>query len=185
MSARAWLLVSILGWTSLWLGGAGGCGSALYINQVTRKASASVAAAEAVNAAEYAPYEYTLAVEYLHKAREEAAHADFQAANRFGREAEAAADQATELAVQRAGNPEDISWRPPPGTPGGGAAPAPESDGDGDGDGDAGEPAADELEAEEPAAAEPAAAEPAAAEPAADGEDAAADTDSTTAEDNQ
>lgn len=173
MSARAWLLVSIVGWTSLWLGGTGGCGSVLYINQVTRKASASVAAAEAVNAAEYAPYEYTLAREYLHKAREEAAHADFQAANRFGRKAETAADEARELAIARAGNAGDTSWRPPPGTPAGGPAPAPDEPNDDDASDDASDAAGkDDGSAGAPAADAPAAGE--------------ADTaDSTTAEDNQ
>lgn len=122
MHARAWPPYSSLSWICPLLLGlllaTAGCGSTLYVNQVTRKASASVAAAEAVNAAEYAPYWYTLAVEYLHKAREEAAHADFEAANRFGRKSEAAAERARMLSVQRAANPKDKSWRPPPGVPG-------------------------------------------------------------------
>ena len=83
----------------------GGCGPIEYVNQVTRKASASVAAARAVDADKYSPYYYTLAVEYLHKARAEAASADFQAANRFGRKAERAAAQAKLEALDRAGQP--------------------------------------------------------------------------------
>jgi hypothetical protein len=81
------------------------CGPIEYVNQVTRKASASVAAAKAVDADKYSPYYYTLAIEYLHKAREEAAAADFQAANRFGRKADDAAVMAKKQAIDRAGQP--------------------------------------------------------------------------------
>lgn len=102
-----------------------GCGSVLYVNQVTRKASSSVAAAEAAEAQVYAPYHYHLAVSYLRKAREEAAAADYQAANRFGERSYEAAERARELAIERAANPDDVLWRPPPGTPGyDGTAPA-------------------------------------------------------------
>jgi hypothetical protein len=76
-----------------------GCGPVTYINEVTRKASSDVEAARAAQADQYAPYYYTLAVEYLHKAREEAAHADFQAANRLGRLASRAARRAVELSI--------------------------------------------------------------------------------------
>jgi hypothetical protein len=130
MGARARLFVSsLLGMlVCVWLVGATGCGSVLYVNQVTRKASASVAAAKAAEADVYAPYHYTLAVHYLHKAREEAAAADFQAANRFGRLSYQAGEKARELAVQRAAEPADTSWKPPPGTPGhDGSAPAAET----------------------------------------------------------
>jgi hypothetical protein len=78
------------------------CGPIEYVNQVTRKANAEVAAARSVNAAEWAPYYFTLAVEYLEKAREEASRADYQAANRFGRKSHRAALKARELAVERA-----------------------------------------------------------------------------------
>lgn len=76
-----------------------GCGSVSYIRQVTRRASADVDAARAAHAQTLAPYWYTLAVEYLHKAREEAGHADFQAANRLGRKASAAARKAIVVAL--------------------------------------------------------------------------------------
>lgn len=82
--------------------GTWGCGPTVYISRVTLKASASVEAAKAAKADEYSPYWYTLAVEYLHKAREEAAYADFQAANRFGRIAHEAALNAKEEAIARA-----------------------------------------------------------------------------------
>jgi Domain of unknown function (DUF4398) len=75
------------------------CGSINYINQVTRKASADVEAARAAHARTLAPYWYTLAVEYLNKAREEAAEADFQAANLLGQKASQAARKAVEVAL--------------------------------------------------------------------------------------
>ncbi len=132
MGARARLFVlSFVGMACVWLGGATGCGSVLYVNQVTRKASTSVEAAKAAEADVYAPYHYTLAVHYLRKSREEAAAADFQAANRFGRMSHKAAETARELAVERAANPGDTSWKPPPGTAGyDGTAPASPTDGD-------------------------------------------------------
>ncbi len=85
-----------------------GCGPVEYINQVSRKASSEVEAAKSVKADKYSPYWYTLAVEYLNKAREEAAHADYQAANRFGKRSAEAAAKARELAVKRAADPSAI-----------------------------------------------------------------------------
>ncbi|MBL4633659.1 MAG: DUF4398 domain-containing protein [Kofleriaceae bacterium] len=87
---------------------ANGCGPVEYINQVSRKASSEVEAAKSVKADKYSPYWYTLAVEYLNKAREEAAHADYQAANRFGKRSAEAAAKARELAVKRAADPSSI-----------------------------------------------------------------------------
>ena len=78
--------------------GVGGCGPVEYIGQVTRRAAREVAAAKTSGADRIAPYEYTAAVEYLHKAREEAGYADFQAAIRFGKKAEELAKRAQELA---------------------------------------------------------------------------------------
>jgi len=150
MGARARLFVmSFVGMACVWLGGATGCGSVIYVNQVTRKASTSVEAAKAAEADVYAPYHYTLAVHYLRKSREEAAAADFQAANRFGRMSHKAAETARELAVERAANPGDTSWKPPPGTPGhDGTTPASPADGD--------EPASEDGEAPSEDAAQPA-----------------------------
>ena len=76
-----------------------GCGPVTYINEVTRKAASDVEAARAAQADQYAPYYYTLAVEYLRKAREEAAHADYQTASRLGRNASRAARRAVELTI--------------------------------------------------------------------------------------
>jgi len=77
----------------------GACGPVTYINEVTRRAAGDVEAARAAQADQYAPYWYTLAVEYLRKAREEAAHSDFEAANRFGRMASKAARRAVEVSI--------------------------------------------------------------------------------------
>ena len=105
-----------------------GCGPVGYVNQVTRKASTAVDEARSVGADRLSPYWWTRAVEYLHQARVEAAAADWQAANRFGRLATAAAEQARADAIRRAADPramEEIT--PPPVSPArgeGGLAPA-------------------------------------------------------------
>jgi len=74
------------------------CGPVVYVSEVTRNASDAVEAARAARADKYSPYYWTRANEYLHAAREEAAHADFQGANRFGRLATEAATKALEEA---------------------------------------------------------------------------------------
>ena len=91
------------------------CGPIEYVNQVTRTAATSVDEARAVDAARYAPYWWTRAIEYLHQAREQAAHANFQAANRFGRLSTEAANQAKADAIRRAANPALMDYIPPPG----------------------------------------------------------------------
>ena len=73
------------------------CGPVTYIAEV-RRASDAVDQAKAARAETFAPYWWTRATEYLHKAREVAAHADFQAANRFGRAATEAARRAADEA---------------------------------------------------------------------------------------
>jgi hypothetical protein len=93
-----------------------------YIDQVTRRASAEVAAAKAAGAEKYAPYEYTSAQVYLHKAREEEGYADHQAAIKYGKKAEDMARKAKKLALEQAGMesqtpgeaPIDPSATPPP-----------------------------------------------------------------------
>ena len=87
------------------LAGLAGCGPIVYVGEVTRNASDAVAAARAAHADTYAPYWWTRATEYLHKAREVAAHADFQGANRFGKLATEAANRATEEARIAARDP--------------------------------------------------------------------------------
>lgn len=84
---------------------ASACGPIEYVNQVTRTAATAVDEARAVDAQRYAPYWWTRAIEYLHQARDQAAHANFQAANRFGRLSTDAANQAKADAIRRAANP--------------------------------------------------------------------------------
>lgn len=81
------------------------CGPIAYVNDVTRRADSSLEAARAAEADKYAPYYWTRAKEYLHKARERAAHADYQGANRFGRLAYEAAELAEQSAVEAKKDP--------------------------------------------------------------------------------
>jgi hypothetical protein len=85
--------------------GALGCGPITYVGEVSHRAADAVDAARAAQAEAYAPYWWTRATEYLHKAREIAAHADFQGADRFGRLAAEAADQAASDARLAAKDP--------------------------------------------------------------------------------
>lgn len=71
-----------------------GCGPIVYVNEVTRNAAGKIQEARDAEAAKYAPYFWTRANEYYNKAREVAAHADFQGANRYGRLASEAAERA-------------------------------------------------------------------------------------------
>ena len=77
---------------------ASSCGPIVYVGEVTSRASTAVEHARDAQADTLAPYWWTRAVEYLHEARELAAHADFQGANKFGRLAAEAADKAIEEA---------------------------------------------------------------------------------------
>jgi hypothetical protein len=90
-----------------------GCGPVAYVG-VTRRASDAVDAARAVHADKYAPYWWTRATQYLHKANEIAAHADFQGANRFGRLATEAANKAAEEATLAARDPSRRPLDTPP-----------------------------------------------------------------------
>jgi hypothetical protein len=83
------------------------CGPIEYVNTVTRGADSAVAEARAANAAKWSPYYWTRAVEYLRLARIEAASADFQAANRFGRLSEEAAIKARDEALHCAAAPDE------------------------------------------------------------------------------
>jgi hypothetical protein len=82
---RCWVIVLAL---------AAACGPVAYINQVPRDAAGKVDHAKALEAEKWSPYWYTRAVTYLRMAREVAAHADYQGANRFGRLSSEAADKA-------------------------------------------------------------------------------------------
>lgn len=78
-----------------------GCGPIEYVTVVTFEASKAVQEAKASRAPELAPYEYTAAVEYLHKAREVGGYARYQEAARFGGKARDFGQAATRLARQR------------------------------------------------------------------------------------
>jgi hypothetical protein len=78
-----------------------GCGPVEYISQVGNKAASAVSAAKLAQADRYAPYEYTAAEEYLHKAREEAGYAEYQDSIEYGRRAEDLANRARAIAVSK------------------------------------------------------------------------------------
>ncbi|HVV16542.1 MAG TPA: DUF4398 domain-containing protein [Polyangia bacterium] len=78
-----------------------GCGPVEYINQVGNRAASAVSAAKLASAERYAPYEYTAAQEYLHKAREEAGYAEYEDAIDYGHKAEDLANRARAIAVER------------------------------------------------------------------------------------
>ena len=83
-----------------------GCGPIRYVSGVTGDASAAVDEAREAKAESLAPYWFTRAVEYLQRARYEAAEADWQAANRFGRLALTAAETAITEAAAAAADPD-------------------------------------------------------------------------------
>lgn len=91
------------------LAGLAACGPIAYVNEVTRRADDAVDAARRAEADKLAPYWWTRANEYLHKARENAARADFQGANRFGRLAAEAAQQAMVDAKDPSKRPIDLT----------------------------------------------------------------------------
>jgi hypothetical protein len=78
-----------------------GCGPVEYINQVGNRAASAVSAAKLASAERYAPYEYTAAEAYLHKAREEAGYAEYHDAIEYGQKAEELANRARAIAIQR------------------------------------------------------------------------------------
>jgi hypothetical protein len=99
LSTGALALVAV----SLFASGAllSGCGPVEYINQVGVKAAGAVSAAKLAQADRYAPYEFTAAEEYLHKAREEASYAEYEDAIDYGIKAEELADKGRAIAVAK------------------------------------------------------------------------------------
>jgi len=77
-----------------------GCGPVEY-TAVILDASQAMAEARAADAHINAPYEYYYAKEHIHKAREEAGYADYQAAIELGRTAEEYATKARDIARNR------------------------------------------------------------------------------------
>jgi hypothetical protein len=84
-----------------------GCGPIEYVTIVTFQAQKAVANARRLSADKLAPYEYTLAVESLHKARELAGYARWEDAVRFGKTALAQGDVAATLAQEKRARPEE------------------------------------------------------------------------------
>ena len=91
---RRSFLLAILAGTLL----GSGCGPIEYITIITFEASHAVAAAKGAHADKLAPYEYTAAVEYLHKARELGGHARYQQSVEFGKKARDFGNKAFEIA---------------------------------------------------------------------------------------
>ena len=82
----------------LTLAAVAGCGPIGYMQQVHRRASDAVEEARRAGAESSAPYEYTSAVAYLAKAREEGAEAEYGNAIELGRRAEELALRARAIA---------------------------------------------------------------------------------------
>jgi hypothetical protein len=99
--------------------GSGACGPVRYLSQVDGNAARAVADAKRADAYRFAPYEYTAAVEYLHKAREEGGHAEYQIAIEYGRRCEELAIRARAIAVDKgAARPGNPAASEPPARPG-------------------------------------------------------------------
>jgi hypothetical protein len=75
-----------------------GCGP-IQSTSLIMDADTQLEAARAADAPKYAPYEYTLADAYLHKAREEAGYADYEVSIDFAQKALDNAKKAKELSV--------------------------------------------------------------------------------------
>src|SRR5215470_978739 len=82
-----------------------GCGPVEYISQVGNRAASAVSAAKQAEADRYAPYEYTAAEEYLHKAREEAGYSQYQDSIEYGHKAEEMAQRARAIALDHMSQP--------------------------------------------------------------------------------
>jgi hypothetical protein len=78
-----------------------GCGPIEYITIVTFEASKAVNEAKASRASDLAPYEYTAALEYLHKAREVGGYARYHEAVEWGKKARDFGHAASRLARER------------------------------------------------------------------------------------
>ena len=102
-----------------------GCGPVEYISQVGNKAASAVSAAKLAQADRYAPYEYTAAEEYLHKAREEAGYSEYQDAIEYGKRAEDLANRARAIAVSKQAEAASRSTRTTPASEQEEPAPAP------------------------------------------------------------
>jgi hypothetical protein len=87
-----------VGWVVIFASALSGCAPVVSGVQVVQ-AKIELESAETAGARTLAPYEYTAAAEYLHKAREEAGYSDFLAARNFALKAEKLAKEAREKAL--------------------------------------------------------------------------------------
>lgn len=90
--SSAWRVLLVPGALAL-----GGCGPIVSTSLIV-DAEAKVAAAKAADAERFAPYEYTAAEEYLHKAHEELGYADYGPAIDYAYKAAEAAERGTKRA---------------------------------------------------------------------------------------
>jgi hypothetical protein len=77
------------------------CGPITYVSRVTFGATGDVAEARTQNAEQMAPYEFTAATEYLHRAKELAGYARFHDANNFAKKAQHQAADSKKVAQRR------------------------------------------------------------------------------------
>ena len=101
-----------------------GCGP-IQSTSLIMDADAQLEAARTADAPKYAPYEYTLADAYLHKAREEAGYAEYQDAIDYGQKAEDLANRARAIAVSKQAEAASQSTRTTPASEKEEPAPAP------------------------------------------------------------
>ena len=78
--------------------GLSACGPVEYVREVNGNAATAVERAKEANAEQAAPYEYTAAVQYLKKAREEGSYSEYQTAVEYGRRAAELARRARAIA---------------------------------------------------------------------------------------
>jgi len=78
---------------------AAGCGP-IQSTSIIMDADTQLEAARAADASRYAPYEYTLATAYLHKARELEGYADYEVCIDFAQKALNNAKKARDLSVE-------------------------------------------------------------------------------------
>ncbi len=97
--------------TAIARGRASGCGPIEYISIVTFEASTALATAKGLHADRVAPYEYTSAVEYLHKARELGGFARYQQSVELGKKARDFGNKAADIARAQSAHPEAMPQR--------------------------------------------------------------------------
>jgi hypothetical protein len=102
-----------------------------YLNTVARKARRAVAEAKAVNSEKLSPYEYWSAVTYLRMAREKAAHADYEDANKYGAKAVEMGELAKKLAAEKGAEGPNAIQTPPEDIPAVVVEPKPAGEGQG------------------------------------------------------